>query len=132
LWGEFGPRIQEINNRTSQDKISMQVYPSSYFEGFNPKLEFDKWATVEVEDFNHIPKGIKAFELEGGLYAIFDYKGLSSDNSIFQYIYTEWLPKSNYILDDRPHFEVLGPNYKNNDPESEEEIWIPIKVVTNM
>lgn len=132
LWGEFGPRIQEINNRTSQDKISMQVYPPSYFEGFNPKLEFDKWATVEVEDFNHIPKGIKAFELEGGLYAIFDYKGLSSDNSIFQYIYTEWLPKSNYILDDRPHFEVLGPNYKNNDPESEEEIWIPIKVVTNM
>ena len=131
LWGEFGPRIQEIKNRTSQDKISMQVYPSSYFEGFNPKLEFDKWATVEVEDFNQIPKGIKGFELEGGLYAVFDYKGLSSDNSMFQYIYTEWLPKSNYILDDRPHFEVLGPNYKNNDPESEEEIWIPIKEVTN-
>ena len=131
LWGEFGPRIQEIKNRTSQDKISMQVYPSSYFEGFNPKLEFDKWATVEVEDFNQIPKGIKVFELEGGLYAVFDYKGLSSDNSIFQYIYTEWLPKSNYILDDRPHFEVLGPNYNNNDPESEEDIWIPIKEVTN-
>ena len=24
------------------------------------------------------------------------------------------------------HFEVLGKNYKNNDPNSEEEIWIPI------
>jgi AraC family transcriptional regulator len=29
-------------------------------------------------------------------------------------------------LDDRPHFEVLGEKYKNNDPTSEKEIWIPI------
>jgi len=30
-------------------------------------------------------------------------------------------------LDNRPHFEVLGEKYKNGDPESEEEIWIPVK-----
>jgi len=30
-------------------------------------------------------------------------------------------------LDDRPHFEVLGDKYKNADPDSEEEIWIPIR-----
>jgi AraC family transcriptional regulator len=40
---------------------------------------------------------------------------------------TEWLPNSAYALDDRPHFEALGEQYKNNDPNSEEEIWIPIK-----
>jgi AraC family transcriptional regulator len=33
-----------------------------------------------------------------------------------------------YELDDRPHFEILGDKYKNNDPNSEEEIWIPIKL----
>jgi AraC family transcriptional regulator len=38
------------------------------------------------------------------------------------------LPNSAYALDDRAHFEVLGEKYKNNDPSSEEEIWIPIKV----
>lgn len=27
----------------------------------------------------------------------------------------------------QPHFEVLGEKYKDNDPTSEEEIWIPIK-----
>ena len=58
---------------------------------------------------------------------IFDYKGSSTDTSIFQYIFRTWLPSSSYQLDDRPHFEVLGAKYKNNDPESEEEIWIPIK-----
>ncbi|MEP1984886.1 MAG: GyrI-like domain-containing protein, partial [Maribacter dokdonensis] len=39
----------------------------------------------------------------------------------------EWIPNSEYQLDGRPHFEVLGAKYKNNDPNSEEEVWIPIK-----
>ena len=127
IWGQFVPRIKEIQNRTSEDKISMQVYPPLYYQAFNPTTEFEKWATVEVKDFESIPSGMKSFVLQGGLYAVFDYKGSSSDSSIFQYIFSEWLPKSNYILDDRPHFEVLGAKYRNNDPNSEEEIWIPIK-----
>ena len=71
---------------------------------------------------------METFDLVEGLYAIFDYKGLNNNPLIFNYIFEEWLPHSIYELDDRPHFEVLGENYKNNDPNSEEEIWIPIKV----
>jgi AraC family transcriptional regulator len=62
-----------------------------------------------------------------GLYAVFNYKGSNMDHSIFEYIFRSWLPDSEYYLDNRPHFEVLGDKYKNNDPSSEEEIWIPIK-----
>jgi len=127
LWSQFGPRIKTIKNRISEDKISMQIYPPLYYEAFNPNNEFEKWAMVEVEDFDNIPHGMKSFNLKGGLYAVFDYKGLSSDNSIFQYIFSKWIPSSSYIVDDRPHFEVLGAKYKNNDPDSEEEIWIPIE-----
>jgi AraC family transcriptional regulator len=65
--------------------------------------------------------------LPQGLYAIFDYKGLSSDPTIFQYIFQTWLPRADYQLDFRPHLEVLGEKYQNNDPTSEEEIWIPIR-----
>jgi len=127
LWRQFGPRIKEIQNRINEDKISMQIYNSSYFVSFNPENEFEKWATVEVKDFNSIPNEMKLFTLQEGIYAVFDYKGSSSDNSIFQYIFGKWLPNSPYQIDDRPHFEVLGRNYKNNDSNSEEEIWIPIK-----
>ena len=127
LWGQFGPRIKEIQNRTSSDKISMQVYPPAYYDQFSPDTEFEKWATVEVDDFENIPNGMKSFLLEEGLYAVFDYKGSSSDTSIFDYIFSNWLPNSTYRVDDRPHFEVLGSAYKNNDPDSEEEIWIPIR-----
>jgi AraC family transcriptional regulator len=71
---------------------------------------------------------MESFILYGGLYAVFDYKGSSVDNRIFQYIYMNWIPNSEYQLDNRPHFEVLGEKYRNNDPTSEEEIWIPIKI----
>ncbi|HKL02372.1 MAG TPA: GyrI-like domain-containing protein, partial [Cryomorphaceae bacterium] len=127
LWGSFAPKIKDIPNRLTTDRISMQVYDALYFENFNPNNEFEKWATVEVEDFNEIPAEMETFALSGGEYAVFDYKGLSTDNSIFQYIFATWLPKSEYRLDNRPHFEILGERYQNNNPNSEEEIWIPIK-----
>ncbi|MEM9052013.1 MAG: GyrI-like domain-containing protein [Bacteroidota bacterium] len=127
LWGMFGPRIKEISNRISADRISMQFYPDDYFKQFDPKAQFEKWALVEVDHLGTPPNGLKSFTLEGGLYAVFDYKGSSSDRSVYQFIFGEWIPRSKYQVDQRPHFEVLGSKYKNDDPNSEEEIWIPIK-----
>lgn len=127
LWGSFAPKIKDIKNKLNTNKISMQVYDNSYHKEFNPNKEFEKWATVEVSHFNDAPKEMETFALSGGEYAVFDYKGSSNDNSIFQYIFMTWLPHSDYQLDNRPHFEVLGEKYKNNNPMSEEEIWIPIK-----
>lgn len=128
LWRNFMPRRKEISNAVSSDLFSLQVYPPNYFEAFNPHQEFEKWASVEVSDFDHIPANMESFVLPGGMYAVFEYKGSNNDSSIFQYIYGTWLPASEYLLDERPHFEVLGEKYKNNDPNSEEEIWIPIRV----
>ena len=127
LWKSFIPRLGEISNKVSNELISMQIYGPTYFTGFDPASEFEKWATVVVTDFNHVPEDMETFTLTGGLYAVFDYKGSSNDNSIFQYIFRSWIPDSDYFLDHRPHFEVLGARYKNADPNSEEEIWIPIK-----
>lgn len=127
LWKSFAPRRKEIINGLTTDLISMQVYKPAHFADFKPGNEFKKWATVEVSDFDHVPEDMETFTLTGGLYAVFDYRGSSNDPGIFHYIFGTWLPNSNYDLDDRPHFEILGNKYKNNDPASEEEIWIPIK-----
>jgi AraC family transcriptional regulator len=127
LWQNFMPKRRIISNNVSNDLISLQVYKPTYFSDFKPDNEFEKWATVEVTNFDVVPVDMETFSLEGGLYAVFDYKGSGSDPSIFQYIFRTWLPDSDYMLDTRPHFEVLGDKYKNNDPSSEEEIWIPIK-----
>lgn len=128
LWQGFMPRRQEIKNKVNSELISMQVYdPAFDFVNFNVQAEFDKWAAIEVTDHAIVPEGMETFVLPGGLYAVFFYKGLNTDPKIFEYIYGTWLPSSNYVLDNRPHFEILGEKYKNNDPNSEEEIWIPIK-----
>lgn len=127
LWKSFMPRRHEIKNNLTAELISMQLYSPTHFSDFNLTNEFDKSATVEVSDFDNVPHGMETFVLPDGLYAVFYHKGLSSDNSIFQYIFGTWLPASDYVQDNRPHFEILGAKYKNNDPNSEEEIWIPIR-----
>ncbi len=126
LWQSFMPRLKEIADRTSDDKFSMQIYEDAAALG-DFRREFEKWAAVEVEDFAEVTGDLETFVLRGGLYAVFDYKGEGADGHIFKYIFTEWLPASRYALDDRPHFEILGEKYKNGDPNSEEQIWIPIK-----
>jgi AraC family transcriptional regulator len=126
LWRPFMPQRGNVQNKISNDLVSMLVYNDPLRIG-DVRQEFDKWAAVEVSDFENIPEGMESFVLSEGLYAVFNYKGLNTDERIFVYIFTEWLPNSNYQLDERPHFEILGSKYKNNDTESEEEIWIPVK-----
>lgn len=129
LWRSFMMEKGQINGQIGTDLYSIQVYDGlQYFETFSPTTEFTKWATTEVGGIDNIPNGFGSFVLKSGLYAVFIHKGTSADfPQTFRYIFTKWLPKSGYELDDRPHFEVLGTNYKNNDPSSEEEVWIPIR-----
>ena len=127
LWASFMRRRKDISNHLTNDLISMQVYSPTHFSDFKLTNSFEKWATVEVSDFDNVPGDFETFILPGGLYAVFYYRGSSNDPAIFQYIFGTWLPDSDYVLDDRPHFEVLGEKYKNDDPTSEEEIWIPVK-----
>jgi AraC family transcriptional regulator len=132
LWRNFMPKRATIGNAIGSDLYSMQIYGQRFFDAVDPNAEFQKWATVEVADFNQIPDGMEAFTLHGGLYAVFQYKGnpVEADDT-FRYIFGTWIPASDYRVDDRPHFEILGEKYKNGDPDSEEEIWIPIKQKSN-
>jgi AraC family transcriptional regulator len=126
LWSSFMPKRREVQNVVGPALYSMQVYEASYFQNFSPGKEFEKWAAIEVASFDAIPNGMETYMVPGGLYAIFHYKGLNTDSTIFQYIFSSWLPNSGYILDNRPHFELLGEKYKNGDPASEEDIYIPV------
>jgi AraC family transcriptional regulator len=128
LWRSFMPRRKEIKNSVGSDLYSVQLYDSNHFINFNIDNVFEKCAAVEVEDFDEVPEGMETILIPEGGYAVFQYKGAASAAApFFQYIFTEWLPNSGYLLDNRPHFEILGERYKNDHPDSEEEVWIPIK-----
>lgn len=131
LWRSFMPLRKEIHNVVSTDLFSLQIYPPGFFDNFNPAVAFEKWAAAEVPDFNSVPGDLLTLELPGGLYAVFLYKGLpAAAAGTFKFIIGTWIPNSGYLLDNRPHFEILGEKYKTDDPNAEEEIWIPIKLKT--
>ncbi|HTG64742.1 MAG TPA: GyrI-like domain-containing protein [Flavobacterium sp.] len=129
LWQSFMPIKKEITNTVSTDLYSVQQFPEGFWNQFNPETAFEKWAAVEVTDFDSIPANMSSLVIPGGWYAVFDYKGDGSDApAFFESIFGSWIPNSAYVVDDRPHFEILGAKYKKGDLNSEEEIWIPVRL----
>lgn len=131
LWSLFMPRLRDIENRIGNDLYSIQVYKNiSDLRDFDQNTRFTTWAAVEVSESSKTPDGMENFILPGGLYAVFLHYGPSHTfPETAKYIFRKWLPASDYELDHRPHFAVMDENYKGPDnPESVEEIWIPVKV----
>lgn len=129
LWMSFSPRKKEIKNLMGSELLSIEIYSNpDFFINFSPEKEFEKWAALEVQSFEGVPIGMETLVIPEGLYAVFHYKGKPSEaKGTFQHIYGIWLPNSEYDLDQRPHFALMGDKYKGEDPESEEEFWIPIR-----
>ena len=129
LWGSFMPHRKEVMHRVGADFFSIQVYdPSLDFASFGPQTIFTKCAMVEVSEFENIPEGMETHTMKGGLYAVFVHRGpVHSFPKTMQYIFGSWLPQSEYELDQREHFELLGEKYNPTSAESEEEVWIPIR-----
>ncbi|MEZ5427579.1 MAG: GyrI-like domain-containing protein [Pyrinomonadaceae bacterium] len=128
LWRGFMPRRKEIRNNIGEELYSIEIYPPFHFDNFDPNAEFEKWAAVEVESFEPVPDGMEKLVLPSGLYAVFIHRGPAGEGEkTYRYIFENWMPNSDFSLDDRPHFAKMGEKYRNDDPDSEEEIWIPVR-----
>lgn len=128
LWQSFMPERKDITKNVGHELYSIEIYPPNYFDNFSLHAELEKWAAVEVTDFDAVPDGMHVLRVPAGLYAVFIHRGpASSGPKTYEYILTSWLPSSDYALDARPHFAVMGEKYKGDDPDSEEEFWVPIR-----
>lgn len=130
LWSSFKPRIQEISHRKSNEFYSVQIFDENLeFSQFTPQTYFEKWAAVEVEIDKDLPDDFELFHLAAGKYARFIHQGPPDKfPETSKYIFGHWLPNSEYELDNRPHFEIMGETYQIDHANSEEEIYIPIQV----
>lgn len=126
LWQNFMSRKGELEPLNDL-LFSIELYSNDFFQSFDPRKEFEKWAAVEVSTSHSIPGGMDQLSVPKGKYAVFLHKGTPEDGpKTYGYIFEKWLPASEYQLDTRPHFAVMGEKYIHNDPNSEEEIWIPV------
>ncbi|MCF8340234.1 MAG: GyrI-like domain-containing protein [Chitinophagaceae bacterium] len=129
LWSKFMPKRKEILNTISPELFSVQVFQENTFSSttFNENTLFEMWAAVEVSKIEQIPTELESTIIVGGAFVTFILKGEQPTlTEHYNYIINDWLPKEGYRIDNRAHFQVMGDKYKRNDPNSEEEVWIPI------
>ncbi len=129
LWSSYMPRRNELK-AISSDLFAIQRYDIGHFvREFNPEAEFEILAMQEVSNGSDTPVGMTKLEIPNGDYAVFNYKGTGADFAPMAIaIYSKVIPESAYNVDERPHFQIMGANYYGQEnPESEEEIWVPIK-----
>lgn len=131
LWTRFMPQVKNIRNQKKSGYYSVQLFDENLeFYRFTPQTYFEKWAAVEVEDFTDIPEELEIYTLPGGKYAVFIHNGPAKNfPETSQYIFEKWIPNSSFNLDKRPHFEVMGYDYRHDDPKAEEEIWVPVQKI---
>lgn len=132
LWKGFMPKRKGIDNAVSDNLYALQIYPvgAGPMSG-NTNTPFEKWAAIEVNRFPALPTGMEKMILPAGKYAVFIHLGpASAFMKTFHFIFNEWLPASEFEVDDRPHFEILPPGYRPDDPLAKEEVWIPLKYKT--
>ena len=124
LWKRFMPRKNEIKHIKNNTFIALQ----SYNDFNNFEKPFDIYALVESSEVEDIPAGMQSFIIPSGTYAVFLHKGMNAA-ATYQSIMTEWLPTSGYEIDCRPHFQVMGEKYKQGSSDSEEDFYVPIKLI---
>ncbi|OOQ61678.1 GyrI-like domain-containing protein [Mucilaginibacter pedocola] len=129
LWRSFMPIRKRVTNAIGSELYSIEVYPAGFFTSFDANALYEKWAAVEVRDTAHLPCSLDILNAPGGLYAVFVHYGPAANGAeTYRYIFTEWFPASNYEVDERPHFAIMGEKYMPNSADSEEEIWIPVRL----
>lgn len=132
LWRSFMPRRKEVGQAIGTELYAVRVYPAGYFSAYQPEMLFEIWAGVEAQPSGTPPAGMEHLAIPAGMYARFTYRGhpraFAPD---FIFMMNEWLPRHSYALDERPHVAVMGEKYRNNEPDSEEEIWMPIRALSN-
>mgnify|MGYP003646674059 CR=1 FL=1 len=92
---------------------------------------FDLWHAfmsnkkhIKNED---VPENMDVLMFEGGMYLVEEHCGPSYEvKKTYSRIFKDIIPFANFSVDKRPHFELLGENYLGRDPNSKEDIWIPI------
>ncbi len=129
LWGVFIPRSGEIKNAA----------PNGAFYGVcECKCEgecqcgnggsFLYTAAREVTSLDAVPEGMISRTLPPAKYAVFTHRGpIATLNQTFEKIYTEWLAANNLVPNAAYGFEYYDERFKEDAPDSELDIYVPVK-----
>lgn len=129
LWHKLHKAKDKIKNRTDMDYIvGINDYSGELSEK-EAHPSFDYYAAVEVSKADDIDEDMSIFTLPAGKYVVFIYKGKAKDSmeTVMDYIYKEWFPKSNSQLNEKARADFIRYGEKTDEKgESRIEVWVPV------
>ena len=120
LWGEFNPRIREINN------VAKDANCYGVCLDMDPEGIFEYVAGIEVTSTEGIPPGMVAWEVPEQKYATFPCT-LQTIGEAYSYALKTWLPQSKYQRAEGPDFELYDESFDPSVEGSQFHIYIPIE-----
>lgn len=127
LWEDFLKIFTEIPNK-SNERVCLGICLPMESSEYDDQTPFDYIAGSPVTSFADVPEGMIAHTISKGKYTSFIHKGsLENLPETYDYIYGEWLNKSEYIYENRDQLEWYDLLFKYGEQDSELEILIPIK-----
>jgi 4-carboxymuconolactone decarboxylase len=121
LWRVFRTELKQQNFPEEQPLYSVQLHDQHH-----PGIILQRWAAASSE---LISAEMEEMEIVGGLYAVFLYRGgMAGFESFLRNAFGQVLPSLSLCTDDRPHFQLLGKGFNPFSEDSEEEVWIPVRL----
>jgi AraC family transcriptional regulator len=87
------------------------IVQSIFYDNFNPTAAFEYWTAVVTTDFENIPEGMVSYNQQWLLCCFLLIKVMRMERLLRLNIFL-LVTSSEYVLDHRPHFEILGDKYK--------------------
>lgn len=128
LWQQFRPQVSKVVVKTA-GFFNVTIYPEALnFKDFGPNTKYEAWVAVATAEDLKIPEGMAMLEIETSTYAKVEYQGLAQHFGPFvANLYGNRIPAAGYAIDNsRPHFEYLPEDYRPDNPEGREEVYVPV------
>lgn len=128
-WFELKSHLDALPRKNAHTMYGFE----DYSEAFCPDpLSFFYMAGVEVDQDTPLPEGMERKMVPKASYAIFTVNGHNANGEIgeaFQYIYSTWLPNSEYCIDERAlfDFEYYDERWDCQFDKAQMDIYIPVR-----
>jgi AraC family transcriptional regulator len=116
LWDEFVPRIDELQGVSELD-VSYGVMAGA-------ENNLDYMAGVPVHEHSKLPIGMSRWNIPEATYAVFETTLLMIEKT-FDYIFSAWLPVSDYQHTPMLVLERYGETFRPDNPVV--SIYVPVK-----
>jgi AraC family transcriptional regulator len=121
LWGQFGPRMSEVQ-QVAEPAVSYGLMD----QPAQAPGQLDYMAGAAVVEAVDLPAGMTSWQVPANTYAVFETT-LVGIGDTFGYIYNVWLPGSGYQQAAAPYFERYPATFTPDDPASTFSIYIPVE-----